>query len=211
MHFRRGRLWTVVCCALWLCAAPATAQSVDEAAEARALYDKGMAHFHLGEYEQAIEKWEAGFRLKPVPEFLYNLAQAHRLAKHPEHAIAFYRRFLAMAPRSPNRAEVERHITALETQLREHPETAESRKKEPVPAPVAEPAATTTGPPPAATTPPPTEALRAGPPPRRPLYKKAWFWGAIAGGVVVVGGVIALGVVLGTRDTTPILNPTVRF
>jgi tetratricopeptide (TPR) repeat protein len=49
------------------------------------------------------------------------------------------------------------------------------------------------------------------PPPRRdkPLYKRAWLWGVVAGGAVVIAGAVTLGVVLGTRDDTRTLQPLV--
>jgi tetratricopeptide (TPR) repeat protein len=95
--------------------AQAQQPGLDDSAQARWLFDQGMAHFQLEEWDPAIEKWEAGFRLKPVPEFLYNIAQAYRLSKRPEKAISFYQKYLRMAPKTPNRAEVERHIATLKT------------------------------------------------------------------------------------------------
>ena len=58
-------------------ALPSVARA-DDAATARDAYAKGMAHFHLEEYDAAIEEWERGFRVKPAPEFLYNIGQAYR-------------------------------------------------------------------------------------------------------------------------------------
>lgn len=43
----------------------------------------------------------------------------------------------------------------------------------------------------------------AAPSPAPPLYKRGWFWGVVAAGVVVVGASIAAGVVLGRRSDTP--------
>src|SRR5262245_55059676 len=85
----------------------------DTSAQARQLYEQGMAHFQLEEYDAAIGKWEQGFRLRPVPEFLYNIAQAHRLAKRSDKALSFYQKYLRQTPRAPNRAEVERLIAQL--------------------------------------------------------------------------------------------------
>ena len=45
-----------------------------------------------------------------------------------------------------------------------------------------------------------TTRLTASAPRARPVTKKAWFWGVVAGGAVVVVGAVVLGVVLGTRD-----------
>jgi tetratricopeptide (TPR) repeat protein len=175
-----------------------------------------MAHFHLDEYDQAIEAWEAGFRIRPVPEFLYNIAQAHRLAKRPDKALKFYGKFLQVAPNAPNRAEVERHMTALERQVRENNNaaTTPSTTHEPTP-PTTQPETTAptppATPPPSATPEPAATQLVATPPPKKPLYKKGWFWGVIGGTVaaaVIVG--VTVGILVGRRDQAAVLNP-VRF
>ncbi len=89
------------------------ARAEDDSAQAKTLYDKGMANFQLEEYDAAIEKWQAGFRIKPAPEFLYNIAQAYRLSKRPELALSFYQKYLRVNPKATNKAEVEKHIAAL--------------------------------------------------------------------------------------------------
>ena len=48
------------------------------------------------------------------------------------------------------------------------------------------------------------EPVTKGPPPK-PIYKKGWFWGVMAGTAVVIGGGVALGVYYGTR-TTPFMT-----
>ena len=59
-----------------------------------------------------------GFREEPKPEFLYNIAQAHRQAHHDDLALAFYRRYLAAEPNADNRAEVEAQIQEAEQAAR---------------------------------------------------------------------------------------------
>src|SRR5262245_37548916 len=78
----------------------------DDSARAKALFEQGMAHFNLEEFDQAIDKWQDGFRIRPVPEFLYNIGQAHRLSGRNEKALGFYQRYLSMNPKARNRAEV---------------------------------------------------------------------------------------------------------
>src|SRR6476620_10475240 len=92
----------------------AHAQAADDrAAQAKQHYESGMARFQLEEWDAAIDEWQAGFRIKPVPQFLYNIAQAYRLSKRWEKAISFYQKYLRMDPKAPNRPEVERHIAQL--------------------------------------------------------------------------------------------------
>jgi len=218
----------------------AVGQTDERAAQAKQHYETGMAHFQLEEWDKAIEEWEAGFRTKPVPQFLYNIAQAYRLSKRPEKALAFYQKYLRMDPKAPNKAEVDRHIAQLTRIVAENAKTASSpptgtieaetgkpRESTP-PQPVEAPPPTVTPPPapvvtpsPSPAPPPPSAApapvathadVTATAPEKKPLTKKGWFWGVIAGvGAVVVAGVV-VGVVLGTSGggSTRTL-PAVRF
>ena len=140
----------------------------DASAIAKARYEKGMAHFQLEEYNKAIAEWEEGFRTRPVPEFLYNLAQAYRISKVPERALTLYRRYLSMKPNAPNRVEVEQHILQLEKAVSTSAKAANSPPYNALPTrpgssttPDVEPAATTPTPTPTAApttpTPPPSE------------------------------------------------------
>src|SRR5438105_13617435 len=94
-------------------AQPAPPPADPRASEAKQHYENGMAHFNLEEWEAAIEEWKAGYRAKPVAQFLYNIAQAYRLSKHSEEALSFYQRYLRDDPQAPNPAEVEGHIGEL--------------------------------------------------------------------------------------------------
>jgi tetratricopeptide (TPR) repeat protein len=215
-----GRVLAILAC-LTAFVPLARAQTDDRAAQAKQHYETGMAHFQLEEWDKAIEEWEAGFRAKPVPQFLYNIAQAYRLSKRPEKALAFYQKYLHMDPKAPNKAEVDRHIASLTKVVAEQQKTASAPPTEPMPkpaetTPVKPPPAVVVTPPAASTAAPAPEAthadLTASAPQKTPITKKAWFWGVIAGvGVVVVAGVV-VGVVLGTSsgDSTKIL-PVVRF
>ncbi len=246
-----------------LLALPALAQIAplpsqqDASAIAKARYEKGMAHFQLEEYDKAILEWEEGFRTRPVPEFLYNLAQAYRLSKVPERALTLYRRYLSMKPNAPNRGEVERHIVQLEKAVSTSAKAASAPPYNAIPArpgqspPVAPTATTPASPPPtvqprpivAAVTPTPeprprpveprptepkpaavaptttattattASTVTATPPARTPITKKGWFWGVVAGAIVVVGVGVGVGVAVGTAKTVDKANqlPEVRF
>ena len=208
-------LWGLLSSATWAQAAEGAATATDDtSAQAKKLYERGMAHFQLAEYDEAIAKWQEGFRTKPVPEFLYNIGQAYRLSSRPEKAVQNYRAYLRMQPEAANRAEVERHIASLQKVIDQSHSAATAPPTQPTtPSGMGhgEPAAT---PPPATTSPstptveapastPPTtgNALVASAPERKtPVTKKAWFWGVVAGGAVVVAGAVVLGVVFGTKD-----------
>lgn len=195
----------------------------DRAEKARVHYETGMAHFNLEEWDAAIAEWEEGYRVKPVPEFLFNIAQAYRKSQRYERALTFYQSYVRLAPKAPNRAEVERQIEQLKPLAAEEKRNAASYPKLPPPKPTEPPPATTA---PAPTTPPPASATTSPPsapapvataesrpelvahaPERKPVYKKAWFWAVTIGAVAVVGAGVALGVVYGTRDNTKVLPP----
>ncbi|MGZ3408359.1 MAG: tetratricopeptide repeat protein, partial [Polyangia bacterium] len=82
--------------------------------EARQHYESGLARYNLKEYKAAIEEFEAAYRLKPDPVFLYNLGQAYRLADDPEQALHFYRAYLRERPNAANRKDVEERVGQLE-------------------------------------------------------------------------------------------------
>ena len=63
---------------------------------AKALNDKAMAEFGLGDYGPAAEHYEAAFRLKPDGALLYNAAQSHRLAGNKKRALELYRSFVRL-------------------------------------------------------------------------------------------------------------------
>ena len=202
---------------------PSRADSAKQATEA---YERGMTHFQLDEYDAAIKEWEDGFRIRAAPQFLYNLAQAYRLSKRPEKALSFYRKFLNMDPKTPTRGTVERYIAALEVTVAEQKNAPPPHVDEPAPVPVtaspsqppppvaaaavaSAPSGTATGTPSGVAM--PDSALVAHAPARKPLYKKGWFWGVLAGSIVVAGGAVALGVVLGTRTSVNPVLPSVNF
>lgn len=216
---------SALCVALCvLMAGAARADAPDPvAAEAQRHWTAGMAHFQLEEWDEAIKEWEAGFRLKPVPQFLYNIAQAYRQSKRYEKALSFYRKYLHMEPDAPNRAEVDGHIRTLEKLVGEQQKATKTPPTEPLPgsAPTEKPAATPTPPAnePAAAQPatiapaeraPARADLTATAPHHESVVHKAWFWGVVGGAVVVVAGAVVVGVLVGTRDSTKTL-PMVSF
>jgi tetratricopeptide (TPR) repeat protein len=82
-------------------------------ARARALYDQGMRHFNLSEYDTAIDAFKQGYKLSGNPGFLYNIAQAYRLKGDCAQAVTFYRNYLRADPQAENRAAVEERIASL--------------------------------------------------------------------------------------------------
>ena len=141
----------LLCCAAG--AARARPPEDPKIAEARLHYESGLARFNLKEYKPAIEEFEAAYRLKPDPVFLYNLGQAYRLADDPEQALHFYRAYLRERPAAANRHDVEERVTQLEGVIAAkrsaaHPPDHTLAPETPLPtaAPAAAATATTTAP-----------------------------------------------------------------
>ena len=95
------RVWTAVCllaCSLLLAAAPAPAQAPgaekDDAANARALFDEGVALFAEERYPAALAKFEASYALRPATVVLYNLAGCRKATGDYVGAIAAFEEYL---------------------------------------------------------------------------------------------------------------------
>lgn len=111
-------------------------------AAAREHYDRGTKFYDIGRYDDAIREFEAAYQAKADPAFIFNLAQAHRLAGHNQEALRLYRTYLRYVPDPPNREDIETKIAALEKASADRP-------------------ASVTTPPPASTTTPPPQDERA--------------------------------------------------
>src|SRR5438045_4187271 len=103
----------------------------DDAQRAKELFEEGTRYFDLGQFDKAIDAWQAGYREKADPRFLYNIAQAYRLAGDASKAIFFYKGYLRNAPKASNRAEVEQKIQALQKQAAEDPNKTSGRATAP--------------------------------------------------------------------------------
>jgi tetratricopeptide (TPR) repeat protein len=200
--------------ALIVLAAPAVRAEED----ARAVNQRAVAAFALGQYGEAADLWEKCFAMKPQPALLYNAAQAQRLAGHKERALLLYENYLRLYGRVvQNRAEVERHVQllsqAIETDQRVAnappvgPEAAAGeRAAEKAPPPrqaprhEAQPPVKLDAPPVEA---PPAVALVETKREPAPSRRNLWIGLGVAAGAVAVVAVV-LGVVLGaTSDPTP--------
>jgi tetratricopeptide (TPR) repeat protein len=109
-------------CAL-LCATAGAQPATGREREAAALYQQGLKHYNLGEYDQAIAALKRAYLLVEAPEFLFNIAQAYR-KKGPgscKHALEFYRSYLRAQPESPKRSNVDAMIADMEQCARTQP------------------------------------------------------------------------------------------
>jgi tetratricopeptide (TPR) repeat protein len=92
---------------------------VDEAPTERAkeLFVTGNQHYQLGEFGPALELYRRAYQVKPLAEFLFNIAQCHRkLGQHKE-AIAMYQSYLVGVPSAENKPLVDELIAESRSAL----------------------------------------------------------------------------------------------
>jgi tetratricopeptide (TPR) repeat protein len=183
-------------------AAAATAAAGDKAS--RELFQRAEKSFNLGRFPEALADYQAAYEAKPLPAFLFNIAQCYRNMQSFERARFFFRRYLALDPKTTNRRLVEDLISEMTRELDKQEKAEKIGKPDqgddqaPAPVALAAPAVAPPVPLPPAP-PPPTPALaldrQAAPEEEpHPIYKRWWFW-AGAGAIVaagVVGAIFAL-------------------
>jgi len=178
--------------------------------EARERFQRAELAFNVGKFSDALTEYQAAYEAKPLPGFLFNIAQCHRNLHNYEEAQFFYRRYLALAPDSADRATVEGLVAEMTRRLddeRRRPTSETAGETQPPTAPTlflaAAPAGSSAAPPPAdgarsrsvhALDGPTAEAAPARE--SRPVYRRWWFWAAVA---VVATGAITTAVVM-SRD-----------
>ena len=200
---------------LLLCATTARADDAREA-QARSYFAIGQGHYKLGEFAAAIDAFEAGYRARPLPLFLFNLAQAARLSGRLELARDYYQQYLERETvrGAPQRAEARLQLQRVRRELKD------ARERQPAPpppvvvAPVVKevapplPPIAPIAPPPIAPPAPPVvradvvAAVAAPAPERRPAWKRGWLWGTL-GAVVIAGAGAGVGVWLAVRARAP--------
>ena len=165
-------------------------------------YERATRAYDVGKYQEAIEEYQKAYEIGGDPPMLYNIAQAYRLSS--EKALTYYKKFLAIHPNAPNRAEVEKQIALLTQKLSED-------KPAVIPAPV---------PPleikrpkfmekPAVVEPTPAPAQLVAAPPekkRDSVARRGWFWVGMTTMAAAVAVGVGVGVTYGTKPSSP--DPT---
>lgn len=209
-------------------ATPVTAAppSPEDKTKAREHYQRGLTHYDIKEYGEALAQFKNAYRVVQDPAFLFNIAQCYRKLGQDVEALDYYRNYLRRFPTAPNRAEVERRIQEIERELATKtppgsaprpsppPTAVEPPPPRPAPAgtvtPLVAPAPAASPSPPTAVPPvtPPGDANRTPPagvvatssPDNRgdepAFYQRWWFWTGV--GAVVVAAVVT-GVAIATR------------
>ena len=196
--------------AVLLIARPAAAAppTPDEKAKAREHYQKGLVHYDIKEFAEALAEFKNAYRVVQDPAFLFNIAQCYRKLGQDVEALDYYRNYARRFPNAPNRGEVDRRIQEIEHELEakraSNPPTTPEKKPETRPinnnstvTPIAPPPAAPNG---SASVPPPlpppgdssqtlvTTTKASGESNASPFYTRWWFWTGV--GAVIVTGVL---------------------
>lgn len=117
---RLVRLTLALALVLTALAPDVAAQEAEQRAKLRArrLFDRAEVHFSLHEFRKALPLYGAAYRVKPMPEFLFNMGQCHRYLGNHEQAIFHYKQFMLKKPASSQRAQVEQLVAESESNLR---------------------------------------------------------------------------------------------
>jgi len=161
-------------------------------------YKHGTQAYALGNYEQAIAHFERSYALSNHPYLLYNLGLAyvqwHGLSGdggHLRKARRLFQNYLKALADDPK----------MDQEQRDDAEAQIAKIDEELAAIAARtPMATTPEGPSEAATAPSTRGSDAPPPSKQPVYKRGWFWGVMAVGVLAIGGAVTAGVLASRRD-----------
>jgi tetratricopeptide (TPR) repeat protein len=192
-------------------AAPPTPE---EKTKAREHYQKGLTHYDIKEFSEALTEFKNAYRVVQDPAFLFNIAQCYRKLGQDIEALDYYRNYARRFPTAPNRAEVDRRIQEIEHELegkprptnpaQNHDQKPDAHPSGPItPISPTPPNGTSTGGQPNLTPPPPVDSspttVTAAPSRQEEspaIYKRWWFWTGV--GVVVAAGA-AVGIAVATR------------
>jgi len=178
--------------AVLACAAAAHAQSNDDISRARTHFEAGRALYQLGNYNEALREFAAGYQLAPRPQFLLNLGQCYRKLDDLINARLMYERYLKDAPATdPERPQAEQILAEIEKQIAD-----QQAAKAPPPPPLVNASPSS----PMASA-PASSTLTTAPPPHKSWIKRNWW--VIPVGAVVVGVGVGLGVYYGVRANDP--------
>ncbi|MFO0573782.1 MAG: hypothetical protein U1A78_07290 [Polyangia bacterium] len=179
--------------------APA-ALPVDNKLSLRELIDRATRAFGSGDYDTAIAELSLAYQRKPVAQFLFNIAQAHRKAGRFREALSFYERFVHDDLASPLLPEAQAHAAAMRARLDAELATAEREAAERVARVRAEEAEAMAKAREGDRVRAEAELRRALAQKEAPVYKRKWFWG-------LLGGLVAAAVITGVTVGVVLKNP----
>jgi tetratricopeptide (TPR) repeat protein len=94
-------LCLLACSAVAHAAPDIAAVPEDTQREAKAHFKQGRTFADLGAYDDALREFRQAYELVPLPELLFDMAQAYRLGGKKREALDMYRSFLRAMPEGP--------------------------------------------------------------------------------------------------------------
>jgi tetratricopeptide (TPR) repeat protein len=149
----------------------ANADADDEATKrAQALFRRAQVHFSLKEFDKAVVLNKEAYRIKQLPELLFNIGQCYRYLGRCKNAVFYFKEYLARKPDTPYRADVEKMIKECDSTSDRGTQEVRSATSQPtVKSTVISPAPTA----------------------RRPRPSRAWLWaGAGATAALLITGAV---------------------
>lgn len=146
--------------------------------------------YKVGKFDESIVELQAAYRINPQPWLLINIGRCHLKANRPNEALDAYNQALKGKVDASEQKEI---LAGISSAIRKRDKQREDERL------AAEQRTAATVQEKALLPPPPLPAV----PEKKPLYKKAWFWGIIGGGVAAVGLAVVLGVTLRPTSTLP--------
>jgi tetratricopeptide (TPR) repeat protein len=199
---------------------PPATNAEDAEQRSRAHFKLGRYHLELHQYDEAIREFEIGYRYKPLPLFLYNIAQVAALAGQRDKALEYYERYLAANPKAPERAEVQKNLAQLRRALGNDaapaPAPAAGGEEHPATSAAASPARTQSAEARVAQTSRAGEPTRrsgdvspaligidaTSPPPKpQPSHRKLWIALGVISAAALAGAAVGVGVSLSSSHT----------
>jgi tetratricopeptide (TPR) repeat protein len=92
---------------------PLAVRADEEFERARAHASAGIAYYAEARYEDAAHEMEAAYRIKPLADLQYNLAECYERLNRPNEAADAYQRYLDGKPRADDRSTIAHRIENL--------------------------------------------------------------------------------------------------
>ncbi len=173
-------------------------------AKARALFGDAQKNYDLGLFDRALEQYTEAYKLRPLPGFLFNIAQCQRQLGNFKEAAFFYGRFIDNSKADASNVDLAKQLFE-DSKQKDAEKTAEAARRNEE----ARVAAQAKNDAPVVTTLVLADLPASAPPlvvqEETPVYKKGWFWGVVGGGAAVA---IAGGIYAGIRASQPMKTPT---
>jgi hypothetical protein len=118
-------VWVAICALAGPLAAPSAAQSSEALRKAQSAFDQAQADYLQGKFDEAAKGFQEAYAAREFPQFLYNAGACFHMkgkrdgsAEAYASAVTFYRKYLEVDPKAPDKAKVEKAIGVLEAEIK---------------------------------------------------------------------------------------------